>query len=76
MEIQAAPLPALEERFLNEKAGKQKKTISYSAGRTNQVMTTTAIVLMFLIIMLSIAIRHWSNISPWLSQLLSGLNFP
>ena len=70
LEVESTPLPAIQEEVKIGKAAIQAKATGSSSGKANQVVTTVAIILLFLVILISIVIRHWANVSVWLSQIL------
>lgn len=76
VDVEAATLPAIQEPSREVKSTRQKSVKRASSGNTNRVVTSIAIILLFLVILLSIAIRHWAYVSTWLGQILPGLNIP
>ena len=71
VETIASPgFPEKDSSNLNAKPGKQSKSRRF---RTSQVVVTISIILLFLVIILSVLVRYWSEIPALLGQLLSLL---
>lgn len=73
-EVESVTAPALQNETELNLNSKQKKPPKSNQGKTSQVVTIIAFILLFLVIILALIVSHWSDISPLLGQILSLVN--
>lgn len=67
----SATLPEQVDLNLDAKSGKLP---GLKYDKTSQTVGLTAIILLFLVIIVALFIRYWPYISVWLNKIIPGLN--
>ncbi|OGN91126.1 MAG: hypothetical protein A2Y88_00230 [Chloroflexi bacterium RBG_13_48_10] len=72
-EVKPAVAPAKSEKTVVNQNLKPQKQSKPKRFKTSQMVTIVAIILLFLVVILSVVCRYWSEISEGLVQLLFSL---
>jgi len=69
-EVKTAVVPAKSDKIVANQNTKPQKQSKSKRFTTSQLVTMIAIILLFLVVILSVVCRYWSEISEGLVQLL------
>ncbi|HEX9091709.1 MAG TPA: zinc ribbon domain-containing protein [Anaerolineales bacterium] len=73
-EVNAFASPALPEQTDLDFDANPGKLPGSKYDKTSQTVALTAIILLFLVIIVALFIRYWPYISVWLNKIFPGLN--